>query len=505
MVKQRPKQACSIAASLPGGLLRIARWRPWEPMEFPSKTVGMTGKRSGLGRCRHFFWLGVVFDTVGVAVLFTGVFADVLFYDMLLYLGSIIIFFSLLWWVSWYTGNIELLSEDSMPKALRPDSRSMVDALRRSISLRFSQTFANFSHVLERLRQRRLRGPSLRSNLKTCPQTLLIPSQEEWEWKDEDRGMRVEDSGRTQHVCKKDAGPVPGDDGRSKAAGSPGPTTAGRTHLERPVFPLYSIERRPPFPILPSKSQLMTPSVSALPPGALSTSKSEVIFPSTSASQPPVALPLTSQPVTPVVPKSHPPVPVSSQDHVQVPVTPQSHVLVPVATQNQTLPPSPQTQPLSVQDSERKTSTPQASEMPLPSTQSFQTMDLQASPDIQDFMTVYHSQQLSSNDFLLPISETQSSEILEISRKIVAQVYESLSLTTQRLCQELSDTMSPVPEAADPAAESQPSLSTDNADPAADSPQSLPTHSADSTTESQEFLPTDSALALGTAKKSSPH
>ncbi|EFB16180.1 hypothetical protein PANDA_006504, partial [Ailuropoda melanoleuca] len=68
------------------------------------------------GRCRHFFWLGVVFDTVGATLLFTGVFAPLLFYDLLLYLGSIIIFFSLLWWFFWYTGNIEVTPEEESLK-----------------------------------------------------------------------------------------------------------------------------------------------------------------------------------------------------------------------------------------------------------------------------------------------------------------------------------------------------------------------------------------------------
>uniref|UniRef100_G3TUL8 Transmembrane protein 238 like n=2 Tax=Elephantidae TaxID=9780 RepID=G3TUL8_LOXAF len=78
----------------------------------PKSAVQTTKTRSGLGRCRHFFWLGVVFDAVGVVVLFTGVFADLFFYDLLLYLGSIIIFLSLLWWVFWYTGNIEMPPEE---------------------------------------------------------------------------------------------------------------------------------------------------------------------------------------------------------------------------------------------------------------------------------------------------------------------------------------------------------------------------------------------------------
>ncbi|XP_029946037.1 transmembrane protein 238 [Salarias fasciatus] len=63
---------------------------------------------SGLGRCVACFWLAVVFDVVGLAVLLVGVFANVFFYDLLIYAGAIVIFLSLIWWVFWYSGNIEV-------------------------------------------------------------------------------------------------------------------------------------------------------------------------------------------------------------------------------------------------------------------------------------------------------------------------------------------------------------------------------------------------------------
>lgn len=68
----------------------------------------MEPEYSGLGRCVACFWLAVVFDAVGLAVLLAGVFANVFFYDLLIYAGAIVIFLSLIWWVFWYSGNIEV-------------------------------------------------------------------------------------------------------------------------------------------------------------------------------------------------------------------------------------------------------------------------------------------------------------------------------------------------------------------------------------------------------------
>ena len=121
--------------------------------ELPQKNTDLAEMQSGpLGRCSHFFWLGVAFDAVGVAVLFTGVFANLLFYDMLLYLGSIIIFVSLLWWISWYTGNIEALPEDPLRGTSPRES-----GVHRSGSRRFSLTLRSVSDTFQRIRRRRRR------------------------------------------------------------------------------------------------------------------------------------------------------------------------------------------------------------------------------------------------------------------------------------------------------------------------------------------------------------
>lgn len=62
----------------------------------------------GLGRCVCCFWLAVAFDITGLAILLIGVFVNVFFYDLLIYAGAIVIFLSLIWWVFWYSGNIEV-------------------------------------------------------------------------------------------------------------------------------------------------------------------------------------------------------------------------------------------------------------------------------------------------------------------------------------------------------------------------------------------------------------
>lgn len=70
--------------------------------------VDMEPAYPGLGRCTCCFWAAVAFDIVGLLVLLIGVFANVFFYDLLVYAGAIVIFLSLIWWVFWYSGNIEV-------------------------------------------------------------------------------------------------------------------------------------------------------------------------------------------------------------------------------------------------------------------------------------------------------------------------------------------------------------------------------------------------------------
>lgn len=104
----------------------------------------MVFTKAGLGRCACSFWLAVVFDVVGLTVLLTGVFANVYFYDFLIYAGAIIIFLSLIWWVFWYTGNIEVPPEDLLDDvglAKKNAAEEGVLGLVRRLSRRLSRSF----------------------------------------------------------------------------------------------------------------------------------------------------------------------------------------------------------------------------------------------------------------------------------------------------------------------------------------------------------------------------
>ncbi|OCT83002.1 hypothetical protein XELAEV_18025538mg [Xenopus laevis] len=101
----------------------------------------MSLSRIGLGRCSCCFWLAVAFDVFGLVVLLIGVFANVFFYDFLIYAGAIVIFLSLIWWVFWYTGNIEVPPEELADDVGLSKKNNGVLGLVRTLSGRISRSF----------------------------------------------------------------------------------------------------------------------------------------------------------------------------------------------------------------------------------------------------------------------------------------------------------------------------------------------------------------------------
>ncbi|XP_063098682.1 transmembrane protein 238-like [Cavia porcellus] len=60
------------------------------------------------GRCVLIPIIGLLFDTVGLILLLVGIFAPLDFWDFLVYTGALFLAFSLLFWVFWYTFNVEV-------------------------------------------------------------------------------------------------------------------------------------------------------------------------------------------------------------------------------------------------------------------------------------------------------------------------------------------------------------------------------------------------------------
>ncbi|XP_059386052.1 transmembrane protein 238-like [Carassius carassius] len=103
----------------------------------------MEAAPGGLGRCSCAFWLAVAFDALGLIILLLGVFGDLFFYDFLIYAGAIIIFLSLIWWVFWYTGNIEVPPEELEDDVgLLKKGRGLAGVVRR-LSSRLSSGIRN--------------------------------------------------------------------------------------------------------------------------------------------------------------------------------------------------------------------------------------------------------------------------------------------------------------------------------------------------------------------------
>ncbi|NXT82848.1 TM238 protein, partial [Zapornia atra] len=60
------------------------------------------------GRCALILLLALVCDAIGLLILLLGIFAPLSSWDFFVYVGALLLAFSLLFWTLWYTFNIEV-------------------------------------------------------------------------------------------------------------------------------------------------------------------------------------------------------------------------------------------------------------------------------------------------------------------------------------------------------------------------------------------------------------
>ncbi|NWW03807.1 TM238 protein, partial [Oreocharis arfaki] len=60
------------------------------------------------GRCAAFLLLALLCDALGLLILLLGILAPISSWDFFVYAGALLLAFSLLFWVLWYTFNIEV-------------------------------------------------------------------------------------------------------------------------------------------------------------------------------------------------------------------------------------------------------------------------------------------------------------------------------------------------------------------------------------------------------------
>ncbi|XP_058708517.1 transmembrane protein 238-like [Poecile atricapillus] len=66
------------------------------------------GVRALLGRCAAIALLALLCDALGLLILLLGILAPLSSWDFFVYVGALLLAFSLLFWVLWYTFNIEV-------------------------------------------------------------------------------------------------------------------------------------------------------------------------------------------------------------------------------------------------------------------------------------------------------------------------------------------------------------------------------------------------------------
>lgn len=93
----------------------------------------------GVGRCVCCFWFALSHDILGVIIIMVGVFGGFFVHDLLVYGGAIVIFLSMIWWLLWYAGNIDVPPQELEDDVglIKPKERAL-SRLVRSMSERLS-------------------------------------------------------------------------------------------------------------------------------------------------------------------------------------------------------------------------------------------------------------------------------------------------------------------------------------------------------------------------------
>ncbi|XP_060058446.1 transmembrane protein 238-like [Erinaceus europaeus] len=73
--------------------------------------LGRPWGRCSPGRCVLFLILALLCDALGLVLLLLGILASLDYWDFLVYTGALILAFSLLFWIAWYSLNIEVSLE----------------------------------------------------------------------------------------------------------------------------------------------------------------------------------------------------------------------------------------------------------------------------------------------------------------------------------------------------------------------------------------------------------
>lgn len=94
-----------------------------------------------IGSCLPLFVMAIVFDILGVVLLFVGILGNVrmrgVFYgDFLIHTGALVLFASLALWLMWYVGNITVKDEGL---ARRSSAALSVKKLARKLTERLSK------------------------------------------------------------------------------------------------------------------------------------------------------------------------------------------------------------------------------------------------------------------------------------------------------------------------------------------------------------------------------